>query len=110
MIAYAIQRGFFTAQAARPDVYRAANTILRFTNDGRILMSFKPIGFFTSSKYEQLRVKESTKKQQDKRYHSDSNIDNSQSETDDSDEDEQESGRIDIQGGAFALLADQSDV
>ena len=72
-------------------------------------MSFKPIGFFTSSKYEQLRVKEATTKQQDKRYHSDSNIDNSQSEDDD-DDDEQRGSRIDIQGGAFALLADQSDM
>ncbi|KAI8144636.1 P-loop containing nucleoside triphosphate hydrolase protein [Fennellomyces sp. T-0311] len=98
--AYAIQRGFFTAQAARPDVYRAANTILRFTNDGRILMSFKPIGFFTSSKYEKLRVEEASKQ----RHESDEDEDHSEEE-----EAPRDSGKIDIQGGAFALLADQSD-
>ncbi|RUS12478.1 hypothetical protein BC937DRAFT_87778, partial [Endogone sp. FLAS-F59071] len=75
---YAIQRGLYTAKAARPDVYRekgflrpnsnssifanllllAANTILRFANDGRILLSFKPPGFFTTTKYEKLRVQD----------------------------------------------------
>ncbi|KAI9274751.1 hypothetical protein BDA99DRAFT_498487 [Phascolomyces articulosus] len=106
--AYAIQRGFFTAQAARPDVYRAANTILRFTNDGRILISFKPIGFFTTSKYEQLRVKEATSKQQN-RNRSNSNSSHSEEEEDD-DQEVGDSGKIDIQGGAFALLADESDM
>ncbi|CAM0136697.1 unnamed protein product [Umbelopsis sp. WA50703] len=55
---YAKDRGFFTAKAARPDVYRAANTILRLANDGRILLSFKPPGFFTSTKYELLKMRE----------------------------------------------------
>lgn len=36
----------------------AANTILRFANDGRILLSFKPPGFFTTTKYEKLRVQD----------------------------------------------------
>jgi hypothetical protein len=35
-----------------------ANAILRLAADGRILLSFKPPGFFTSTKYEQLRVAE----------------------------------------------------
>ena len=83
-IEFAEQRGFFTAKAARPDVYRgnkekkksyifpsiayqfichyiAANTILRLTTDGRILLSFKPPGFFHSTKYEKLRVIEADK-------------------------------------------------
>ncbi|KAF8953577.1 Guanine nucleotide-binding-like protein 1 [Entomortierella lignicola] len=55
---FALQRGFLTAKAGHPDVYRAANAILRLANDGRILLSFKPPGFFTSTKYEQLRVAE----------------------------------------------------
>ncbi|KAJ2958690.1 hypothetical protein NQZ79_g5712 [Umbelopsis isabellina] len=55
---YAKDRGFFTAKAARPDVYRAANVILRLANDGRILLSFKPPGFFTSTKYELLKMRE----------------------------------------------------
>ncbi|KAG0261415.1 Guanine nucleotide-binding-like protein 1 [Actinomortierella ambigua] len=53
---YALQRGFLTARTGTPDVYRAANAILRLSNDGRILLSFKPPGYFTSTKYEKLRV------------------------------------------------------
>ncbi|KAJ2656520.1 hypothetical protein IWW48_004980 [Coemansia sp. RSA 1200] len=44
--AFAIDRGFYTSKAARPDVYRAALHILRWELDGRILLSFKPPGFF----------------------------------------------------------------
>lgn len=36
----------------------AANVILRLANDGRILLSFKPPGFFTSTKYELLKMRE----------------------------------------------------
>ncbi|KAJ3151617.1 Guanine nucleotide-binding-like protein 1 [Geranomyces michiganensis] len=43
--AFAWQRGFLTSRAARPDVYRAANMILRMCADGRILLSSKPKGF-----------------------------------------------------------------
>jgi hypothetical protein len=48
--AFAIKRKYYT-KASRPDVYRAANAILRLANDGRILISFKPPEFFTSLKY-----------------------------------------------------------
>ncbi|KAJ3061767.1 Guanine nucleotide-binding-like protein 1 [Podochytrium sp. JEL0797] len=44
--AFALQRGFLTPKAARPDVYRAANLLLRMANDGRLLMGFKPPGYF----------------------------------------------------------------
>ena len=44
--AFALQRGFLTPKAARPDVYRAANLILRMANDGRLLLIFRPLGFF----------------------------------------------------------------
>ncbi|KAJ2616900.1 hypothetical protein H4S08_000572 [Coemansia sp. RSA 1365] len=44
--AFAVDRGFYTSKAARPDVYRAALHILRWVLDGRILLSFKPPGFF----------------------------------------------------------------
>lgn len=41
--AWAIKRGFRTAKAARPDVYRAANNILRMALDGRTLcLAFYP--------------------------------------------------------------------
>ncbi|KAI7880137.1 P-loop containing nucleoside triphosphate hydrolase protein [Lichtheimia hyalospora FSU 10163] len=104
--AYAIQRGFYTAKAARPDVYRAANTILRLTTDGRILMSFKPPGFFETSTYEKLRVEE--QKQLAMAAQEQSNDDD---DSDDSDmEQGDQGGKINItQGGAFALLADEMD-
>ncbi|GIZ04018.1 guanine nucleotide-binding protein-like 1, partial [Caerostris extrusa] len=44
--AWAIKRGFRTAKAARPDVYRAANNILRMALDGRtICLAFYPPNF-----------------------------------------------------------------
>ncbi|CAG2171592.1 unnamed protein product [Oppiella nova] len=40
---WAIKRGFLTAKAARPDVYRAANQLLRMALDGRTLcLAFFP--------------------------------------------------------------------
>ena len=36
-IAWAIKRGFHTAKTSRPDVYRAANNILRMALDGRTI-------------------------------------------------------------------------
>uniref|UniRef100_A0AAG5DCT0 Guanine nucleotide-binding protein-like 1 n=1 Tax=Anopheles atroparvus TaxID=41427 RepID=A0AAG5DCT0_ANOAO len=43
--AWATKRGFLTAKTARPDTYRAANSILRMALDGKITLSLKPIGF-----------------------------------------------------------------
>lgn len=43
--AFALKRGFLTAKAARPDCYRAANSILRMALDGKITLSLKPKGF-----------------------------------------------------------------
>jgi ribosome biogenesis GTPase A len=41
--AWAVKRGFFTAKAARPDTYRAANHLLRMALDGRTLcLTFYP--------------------------------------------------------------------
>ena len=42
--AWALKRGFLTAKAARPDVYRAANHLLRITLDGRICFRMFPPG------------------------------------------------------------------
>ncbi|KAF9153186.1 Guanine nucleotide-binding-like protein 1 [Linnemannia schmuckeri] len=55
---FGLKRGFMTAKTSYADTYRAANALLQMANDGRILLSFKPPGFFTSTKYEQLRVNE----------------------------------------------------
>ncbi|KAJ3288183.1 Guanine nucleotide-binding-like protein 1 [Borealophlyctis nickersoniae] len=48
--AFALMKGFLTSRAARPDVYRSANAILRMVNDGRILLSFVPPGFYSNRK------------------------------------------------------------
>lgn len=45
VLAWAIKRGFLTAKASRPDVYRAANHILRLALDGRINLALRPPGF-----------------------------------------------------------------
>ena len=42
---YAKRCGFYTSKAGRPDVYRAANFILRQVIDGKILLSWTPPGF-----------------------------------------------------------------
>lgn len=49
--AYALKRGFLTAKAARPDTYRAANSILRMALDGKITLSLKPVGFSFKQKF-----------------------------------------------------------
>lgn len=41
-VAWAEKRQYFTAKAARPDVYRAANSILRLAVEGRLCMAMKP--------------------------------------------------------------------
>jgi len=43
--AWALKRGYLTAKAARPDVYRAANNILRMTLEGRLCLCFCPPGY-----------------------------------------------------------------
>lgn len=43
--AFALKRGFLTSRTARPDSYRAANSILRMALDGKITLSLKPIGY-----------------------------------------------------------------
>ena len=40
--AWALKRGFLTAKAGRPDVYRAANNLLRLSVDGRLCLCMRP--------------------------------------------------------------------
>ncbi|KAK7465407.1 hypothetical protein VKT23_005385 [Stygiomarasmius scandens] len=44
LLAYATQKGWFTAKAGRPDVGRAANALLRALAEGRIPWAFWPPG------------------------------------------------------------------
>ncbi|KAI7872945.1 hypothetical protein BDF14DRAFT_1960989 [Spinellus fusiger] len=96
--AYAEQRGFHTAKAARPDVYRAANVILRLVNDGRILLSFKPEGFFSTTKYEVLQVQAADQQSREE-------------EEEEEEEEKEKEPQFQIQtGGAFHLLSlDEAD-
>jgi hypothetical protein len=48
LLAFALKRGFLTARAGRPDVYRAANFILRLVANGQIVLSFKPPEYYTN--------------------------------------------------------------
>jgi len=43
--AWALKRGFVTAKAARADVHRAANSILRMAVEGRLCLCLRPPGF-----------------------------------------------------------------
>lgn len=47
--AWALKRGFRTAKAARLDVFRAANNILRLALDGRIVLATVPDGYTPNS-------------------------------------------------------------
>ncbi|XP_065829566.1 guanine nucleotide-binding protein-like 1 [Oscarella lobularis] len=42
---WAEKRGYYTARAARPDAYRAANSLLRLTIEGRLCMAMRPPGY-----------------------------------------------------------------
>ncbi|KAJ1865373.1 hypothetical protein LPJ73_000018 [Coemansia sp. RSA 2703] len=113
--AFAVDRGFYTSKAARPDVYRAALHILRWELDGRVLLSFKPPGFFRDFLHQgnnandisgggRNAVKEDTglvaaEDPHDMR---------SQHNKSDSSSDEEDNGRPIAQQSAFALLEEES--
>lgn len=44
-LAWAERRGYKTAKAARNDVYRAANSLLRLAVDGRLCLCLRPTGY-----------------------------------------------------------------
>ena len=48
--AWAEKRGFLTARAGRPDVYRAANSILRLALEGRLCLCMCPPGYTTNKR------------------------------------------------------------
>lgn len=54
--AFAQKRGFFTAKAARPDTYRAANSILRMALDGKITLTLPPRGFHQRKEFWETHV------------------------------------------------------
>ena len=47
--AWALQRGYLTAKASRPDIYRAANSILRLAVTGKLNIFTIPLGYAETS-------------------------------------------------------------
>ncbi|KAF9902938.1 Guanine nucleotide-binding-like protein 1 [Linnemannia zychae] len=125
---FGLQRGFMTAKTSYPDAYRAANAMLQMANDGRILLSFKPPGFFTSTKYERLRVNEADAailsttddedheeedglrgRDVDDRDEEDENEDEEEDEEDEHEDEMQKGSKFQVNsrvGGFFGLLQD----
>ncbi|TPX68245.1 hypothetical protein SpCBS45565_g03293 [Spizellomyces sp. 'palustris'] len=93
--AFALDRGFLTARVARPDVYRAANMILRMCVDGRILLGFKPKGF-SQGLWRQTDHKPSRM---------DKDVDQAAVMEEEDDESEEQDIQPEHDGGAFDLLA-----
>ncbi|KAF9418339.1 Guanine nucleotide-binding-like protein 1 [Podila epigama] len=116
---YGLQRGFLIAKSGYPDVYRAANALLRLANEGRILLSFKPPGFFTSTKYEKLRVEaaDATSKMHasgDDHESDDDDSEEEEEEDDDDDDKDENQGQPNFSvksrvGGFFGLLQDDEE-
>jgi hypothetical protein len=50
-IGWALKRGYFTAKASRPDVYRAANELLRMALDAKLCLSLKPKNYSKEKDY-----------------------------------------------------------
>ncbi|XP_022322756.2 guanine nucleotide-binding protein-like 1 [Crassostrea virginica] len=48
---WALKKGFFTAKAARPDAYRAANQLLRMALVGRICLCLRPQGYTANEEF-----------------------------------------------------------
>ncbi|KAJ1893769.1 hypothetical protein LPJ66_005567 [Kickxella alabastrina] len=108
--AFAVDRGFYTSKAARPDVYRAALHILRWELDGRILMSFKPPGFFRDLSNENSRLAaedaHSTGKNTRETWTKPKDTHNDASSSSEEEDDDYNSGPI-AQQSAFAVLAEE---
>lgn len=77
--------------------------MLQLTVDGRILLSFKPPGFFETTKYEKLKVKEvELKNQQEKEKNNDDQLSYNE---DDNDDDDDNTNPIATTNVKYSLLA-----
>ncbi|KAJ1723113.1 hypothetical protein LPJ53_002518 [Coemansia erecta] len=113
--AFAVDRGFYTSKAARPDVYRAALHILRWELDGRVLLSFKPPGFFRDFLHQGNNAGDisgggRSADKEDERLVAAEDPHGAQSQHNegDSSSDEEDNGRPIAQQSAFALLEEES--
>uniref|UniRef100_A0A1E1XRN4 Guanine nucleotide-binding protein-like 1 n=1 Tax=Amblyomma sculptum TaxID=1581419 RepID=A0A1E1XRN4_AMBSC len=109
--AWALERGYLTAKAGRPDAYRAANSLLRMALDGRTLcLAFRPQGYSQSKGSEtdsallahlaRIRGEPPVKSAS-----SDSEQEESGDEDDEEDEEDEEEEEDHFQSNKFAALA-----
>lgn len=101
--AFALKCGFVTSKAGRPDTYRAANQLLRMVIDGKVLLCWYPEGYVENS-IEESAIAYDEEEEEEESGDSDESTDYSDS----SDKD------VDIinskfSGGAFSLLASDSE-
>ncbi|XP_075556485.1 nucleostemin 4 isoform X2 [Dermacentor variabilis] len=107
--AWAVERGYLTAKAGRPDAYRAANSLLRMALDGRTLcLAFRPQGYSQSKGSEvdsallahlaRIRGEPPVKS-------ASSESEQEESEDESSEEDEEEEEEDHFQSNKFAALA-----
>lgn len=99
--AWAIQKGYYTAKAARPDVYRGANSILRMAVDGRLCLYMRPPEF--SSNKDKWDEHELTTRLLKLRVHTGVEAELSQSSEGDSSDDEDQDAHISL-SNPFAQL------
>ncbi|XP_035724408.1 guanine nucleotide-binding protein-like 1 isoform X1 [Vespa mandarinia] len=89
--AWAVKRNFYTAKAARPDTYRAANSLLRMSLEGRICIYVYPPNWFENKEnWEQHPEVETVKWIQAKIHEEDDDVAGPMKEVYSSSEDEEE--------------------
>lgn len=108
--AWAVERGYLTAKAGRPDAYRAANSLLRMALDGRTLcLAFRPQGYSQSKGSEvdsALLAHLATIRGEPPAKIASSESEQEESEDESSEEDEEEEEEEDhFQSNKFAALA-----
>lgn len=109
---WALKRGYLTAKAARPDTYRAANSILRMALEGKISLCLRPINF---SKDEEVwlnhpkipEIVEIQGHEYTKKVPEDLSEDNSESDSNPDEEEDEENEYFGVSSSnAFSLLND----
>ncbi|KAH8019410.1 hypothetical protein HPB51_019383 [Rhipicephalus microplus] len=103
--AWAVERGYLTAKAGRPDAYRAANSLLRMALDGRTLcLAFRPQGSEVDSslmaRLARIRGEPPAKS---------ASSESEQEESEDEDSEEEDEEEDHFQTNKFAALANDVD-
>lgn len=101
--AWAVKRGYRTAKAGRSDVYRAANSILRLTVDGRLCLCMRPPAYTAHKAYwlqhsetlEIAALQEAHRQQTKQSSEDEEEISSSDQEDDEKDQDADEEGEGD---------------